>query len=179
VCIRHLYPITGLGVRRLPLGRESYISKMEFIIKYSSLGSCIPRPIVHPTTHLIPTRHAFTLSTPPSWIHNPIPQRISHGLVTHKPSFTPRGVPLPPAHIPPYSSIHIATEISLHNHLLFVQHLRHTPPVSVHDDTGFVQGVFDWLFRVEDFANLLEGAAPCFDEEEVDDDELEYVPEDE
>jgi hypothetical protein len=49
----------------------------------------------------------------------------------------------------------------------------------VHDNTGLVQGVFDWLFRVEDFANLLEGAAPCFDEEEVDDDEFEYVPEDE
>lgn len=45
--------------------------------------------------------------------------------------------------------------------------------------TGLVQRVFDWLFCVEDVADFLEGAATCFDEEEVDDDEFEYVPEDE
>ena len=49
----------------------------------------------------------------------------------------------------------------------------------MHDDACFVQRMLNRLFRIEDFADFLEGTAPCFDKEEVDDDEFKYVPEDE
>lgn len=49
----------------------------------------------------------------------------------------------------------------------------------MNEDASFVKGVFDGFLSVEDVADFLEGAAPCFDEEEVDEDEFEYVPEDE
>lgn len=47
------------------------------------------------------------------------------------------------------------------------------------EDTSFVEGVFDGFLSVEDVADFLKGAAPCFDEEEVDEDKFEDVPEDE
>ena len=49
----------------------------------------------------------------------------------------------------------------------------------MHDNARLVQGMLDGMFRTEDLANLLECAAPCFHEEEVDAYEFEYVPEDE
>ena len=49
----------------------------------------------------------------------------------------------------------------------------------MHDDASFVQGVFNGFLSVEDVADFLEGAAPCFDEEEVDEGEFKHVPEDE
>ena len=61
----------------------------KHIYKDGRLIGCILRPIIHPTTHLIPTGDALALSTTPPRIHNPVPQRISHGLMTHKPAFTP------------------------------------------------------------------------------------------
>jgi hypothetical protein len=47
----------------------------------------------------------------------------------------------------------------------------------MHDDACFVQRMLDGFLCVEDVADLLEGAAPSFDEEEVNDDEFENVPE--
>lgn len=49
----------------------------------------------------------------------------------------------------------------------------------MHDDLRLVQASLDGFARPEDFADFLEGAAPRLDEEEVDEDEFEYVPEDE
>jgi len=63
--------------------------RRKHIYKDDRLSGCILRPIIHPATHLIPTRHALALSTPPPRIHNPVPQRVSHRLMTHKPAFTP------------------------------------------------------------------------------------------
>lgn len=48
----------------------------------------------------------------------------------------------------------------------------------MNEDTSFVERVLDWFLSVEDVADFLEGAAPSFDEEEVDEDEFENVPED-
>ena len=65
-----------------------YIGR-KHIYKDGRLIGCILRPVVHPTTHLIPTGHALALSTPPPWIHNSVSQRVSYRLMTHKPAFTP------------------------------------------------------------------------------------------
>ena len=47
----------------------------------------------------------------------------------------------------------------------------------MYDDACFVQRMLDGFLCVEDVADLLKGAAPSFDEEEVNDDEFENVPE--
>lgn len=49
----------------------------------------------------------------------------------------------------------------------------------MHDNFGAGQRRSDGPVSGEDVAEFLEGAAPRFDEEEVDDDEFEDVPEDE
>jgi hypothetical protein len=49
----------------------------------------------------------------------------------------------------------------------------------MHDDLSLVQARLDRLAGAEDIANFFEGAAARLDEEEVDENEFEYVPEDE
>tara|TARA_R110002003_G_scaffold207_3_gene15995 strand:+ start:11075 stop:11248 length:174 start_codon:yes stop_codon:yes gene_type:complete len=49
----------------------------------------------------------------------------------------------------------------------------------MHNDARLGQRGLDWFARLEDLADFFERAAPRLDEEEVDDDELEDVPEDE
>ena len=75
--------------------------------------------------------------------------------------------------------IHVRGKIALDDSLLLIQHLCDTPAVSVHHDARLVERVLDGLLCVEDVADFLEGAAPRLDEEEVDEDEFENVPEDE
>lgn len=47
----------------------------------------------------------------------------------------------------------------------------------MHDDACFVQRRFDWFLRLEDFRQFFQCAAPRLDEEEVNEDEFEHVPE--
>jgi hypothetical protein len=49
----------------------------------------------------------------------------------------------------------------------------------MHDDSRFRETGLDGLAALEYVADFLERAAPCLDEEEVDEYELEYIPEDE
>jgi hypothetical protein len=49
----------------------------------------------------------------------------------------------------------------------------------MHDDSRFRETSLDGLAALEYVADFLERAAPCLDEEEVDEYELEYIPEDE
>jgi hypothetical protein len=49
----------------------------------------------------------------------------------------------------------------------------------MHDDARFGETGLDGLAGLEDVADFLERAAPRLDEEEVNEDEFEYVPEDE
>ncbi len=51
--------------------------------------------------------------------------------------------------------------------------------MGVDDDAGLGEGGFDGVLGLEDFAVFFEGATAGFDEEEVDEDEFEDVPEDE
>jgi hypothetical protein len=49
----------------------------------------------------------------------------------------------------------------------------------MHHDFRLVQRLLHRLSRLENLGEFLERAAPRLDEEEVDEDEFEYVPEDE
>lgn len=98
--------------------------------------------------------------------------------------------PSAPAHHPPASTStitsapnttprpHIA-KVSLHDHVLFIQHLRDASPITVQDNLRLIKRHLHGPFCSEDFADFFERAAACLDEEEVDEDEFEYVPEDE
>lgn len=71
-------------------------------------------------------------------------------------------------------------KLSVHTHqFLFVQHLGDSPPITVHNDVFFQQRSLDWVFGPENLTQLFESATSRLDEEEIDDDELECVPEDE
>lgn len=85
-----------------------------------------------------------------------------------------------PHHRSPYihSTRHDCLEALAH-HFLFINHLGNASAVAVHDDAGFAERGLDGTFCLEDFAQFFKGASACFDEEEVDEDEFEYVPEDE
>jgi hypothetical protein len=48
----------------------------------------------------------------------------------------------------------------------------------MHDDSRFRETSLDGLAALEYVANFLECATPCLNEEEVDEYELEYIPED-
>ena len=78
----------ALSCSKTTVNCKMYIGR-KHIYKDGRLIGCILRPIVHPTTHLIPTGHALALSTPSPRIHNSVSQRVSHRLMTHKPAFTP------------------------------------------------------------------------------------------
>jgi hypothetical protein len=61
---------------------------------------------------------------------------------------------------------------------VLVQHLGDAA-VSVHDNLGAAQRLLDGVLCVEDARELFERAPPRLDVQEVDEGELEYVPEDE
>jgi hypothetical protein len=100
--------------------------------------------------------------TPGMYIYLPLPP-APHAS-TPKPHHLKPAPPRIPSHAP--------------NLLLLIQHLGHTP-TAMHDDARFGQTGLDGLAALEDVADFFEGAAPRLDEEEVDEDEFEYVPEDE
>jgi hypothetical protein len=62
--------------------------------------------------------------------------------------------------------------------ILPIQHLRNTA-ATMHDDSRFRKTSLDGLAALEYIADFLERAAPCLDEEEVNEYKLEYIPENE
>jgi hypothetical protein len=158
---------------------KSCITEMKYIHKYCGLHALIPLcTVLLPTTRFIPSIPSpFSLRTPSPRIHDPIPQTFPHRLLAHKSTLTTCRIPRSPLSISSSWQIRVDTKISLHDHLLFIQHLCYSSPVPVHDDACFVQRMLDGFLCVEDVADLLEGAAPSFDEEEVNNNEFEHVPE--